>query len=208
MEPEKCPGCGAVLTLSRDRRNLVCDFCGNIYPVPDQGGMTLSKDAADAKIVSLYAEAEGYRQKGEHTSEIRVLTEALEIAPDNTATLVKLGRAYRVLKFHAKAVECYEKAIEIDPQCGTAYCNLGAIYLLSGDNQKAAAYYEKGLGLVDRANTSDYAVVLANYAMVVGRMGDKRKAASLLAEAEKLGYKNGKIIRKDLKLSTFHRLFN
>lgn len=207
VDIEKCPGCGAILVLSKDRRNMICEYCGSTYPVKNINGALASKDAVDAKIVSLYAEAEEYRQKEDYGLELNALASALELSPDNARTLVKLGRAYRTMNFFAKAEECYERAIEVDPQYGAAYCNLGAICLLSGENQKAVEYYEKGIELVDKRNASDYSTSLANYALAIGRSGDKRKAAALLDKAEGLGYRNGKAIRKELKISIFSRLF-
>lgn len=205
MNMEKCPGCGAVLSLSRDRRSLVCDFCGNTYPV--DGGESPSKDASDAKVIELLAQAQKLHDKADYTSEVKILTGALELDPDNAMTLNKLGRVYRVLGFNEKALDCYRRALEIDPNFGIVYGNMGAVYIQMCDYQKAVSCYEAGIDRVNKSDRSDYGVFLANYALAVGHCGDKRRAAELLSEAERLGYANGKAIRKQLKLSVFDKLF-
>ncbi len=53
----------------------------------------------------------------------------------------------------------------------------------------------------------DYPAALANYALAIGKVGDKKKAEQLLKEAESKGYKNAAVVRKQLGITFFNKLF-
>lgn len=201
----KCECCGSSQLQKHGGNAMVCSFCGSIYRM-DENEMVTSQELTDAKIISLYLDAEKCRQAKRYGDEIQILTKALELDQERAVSWVKLGRAYRVCNFHDKALECYERAIEIDPQNAQTYTNIGAVFLVQQKYQEAAEYYEKGISLISELDV-DYPVVLANYAIVVAKNGDKRKAAKLMKQAEKRGYPNGPAARKMAGLSGLRKLF-
>ena len=180
----------------REMAGISKQGCNGAPCVPNTDHRTgADKTLTDAKIIQYYLEAEKFQAKNDFANELKVLTGALELDPNNPDTLVKLGRCYRNLHLHAEAIKMYQKAIEIDEGTGTAYTNLGTIAILNKNWTEAAAYYKKGLPYIDK-NTSDYWTAYANYAIAVAQMGDKATAKKMITEAEAHGYKNGDGCRK------------
>lgn len=191
--------------------SLICSFCGSTYTL-DENEKIVSQCVTDAKVFALYLQAEKFRQANNVFDEIQVLTQAIEADERKAVTWVKLGRAYRAGNAFDKAIECYNKAIELDPGYAVSYSNIGAIYLIKGEYASAKSYYEKALSLfskddMDSPITTDYPTTLANYAVAVAKLGDKKKAAKLINEAEKRGYENAANARKISGLSAFSKFF-
>lgn len=176
----------------------------------DECGDLADKEIRDARLLSLLTDAEKYRQQRAYGIEAQLLAHALKLKPDDPMIWNKLGRAHRAAGFLDKALECYEKALEMNREDPWAFGNIGAVYIAKEDFAKACDFYAKAVQLAElnqQQNDQDYAVILANYAFALGKNGDKRQAAKLLKEAEKLGYTGGAAVRKQLKLSIFDRLF-
>lgn len=187
-----CDACGAN-QLVRRRGYYECEFCGSRYLI-DEDEQVTGRLITDSQLVQKYFDAAKCMRSGDHTGELRILTEALALDQDNTTTLVKLGRCYRTLGFSDKALEIYQQALEIDPECGLAYTNTGTILLLRQDWHGGAAQYEKGLPLIDKT-TNDYWTAYANYAVAVAKLGDPARAEAMVREAEQHGYANGAKVR-------------
>lgn len=202
MQILKCQACGSS-DLVAEEGVLVCSFCGRKYAREDEERV-LSGPEAEALALSYIAKADEYRRQKKTPLEIQALLSALQMDGKMPAVWVRLGRTYRELGAYEKALSCYEKALALNPSNGVAYANMGAVYLVQGRLQTACEYYEKGLPLI-APNDTDYATVLGNYALAVGQLGDKKKAARLLKEAERLGYQSADIVRKKLGLSFFSR---
>lgn len=205
MKLVKCECCGSNQLQKHGGNAMVCSFCGSIYQMDENEKIT-SQELADAKIISLYLDAEKCRQAKRYGDEIQVLIKALELDEERAVSWVKLGRAYRVCNFHDKALECYRRAEIIEPQNAQTYTNMGAVYLVQQRYQEAAEYYEKGLSLISELDV-DYPVVLANYAIVVAKNGNKKKAAKLMNEAERKGYANSAAARKMAGLGVLSKIF-
>ena len=200
MKLIKCECCGGNSLRKYDGNGLICDFCGSVYRL-DKDEEIISKEVVDAKLMSVFLDAERCRVAEKYSDALQHYLKAVEIDEHNVTVWVKLGRAYRECGLHDKALECYNKAISLDPNFPTAYSNIGAIFLFKKDYQRALEYYEKGMELISEDDT-DYPTVLANYAMALAFTGDKNRASSLMNEAEKRGYKNGAAARKMAGLST------
>ncbi|MCH5196547.1 MAG: tetratricopeptide repeat protein [Oscillospiraceae bacterium] len=205
MKLIKCECCGGNSLRKYDGNGLICDFCGSIYRL-DENEEIISKEVVDAKLMSLFIDAEKCREAEKYLDALQIYIKALELDEHNAVVRVKLGRAYRECGSHDKALECYNKAISIDPNFPTAYSNIGAILLFRKDYQGALEYYEKSMELISEDDT-DYPTVLANYAMTLAFTGDKKQAAVLLDKAEKKGYKNGAAARKIAGISFWSKLF-
>ena len=158
------------------------------------------------EIIRLHMEAEKWRNHGETGEEIRTLEKALELDPCDSATLVKLGRAYRTAGHPDRALQYYEKAVKYNPSYAQAWQNMGTVFYLQGDYTRARDYYEKAIPLY-KTRDSDYAVLLANYGAALVQCGDKKNGAAKIDEAEKLGYPNAKTLRKQLGLNWLSKIF-
>lgn len=202
MQILKCQACGSS-DLVAEQGALVCAFCGRKYTREDSEQI-LSGPEAEALAFSYIAKADEHRRQGHTSMEIQSLLNALQTNGNMPDIWVRLGRAYRGLGAHEKALSCYDKALSLNPANGVAYANIGAVYLVRGQLQTACEYYEKGLPLIS-PNDVDYATTLGNYALAVGQLGDKKKAAKLLKEAERLGYQNADTIRKKLGISFLNK---
>lgn len=202
MQILKCQACGSS-DLVAEQGALVCSFCGRKY-TREESERILSGPEAEALAFSYIAKSGEYRQQGQTSLEIQALLSALQVNGNMPDIWVRLGRAYRSLGAHEKALSCYEKALSLNPSDGVAYGNIGAVYLVRGQFQTACEYYEKGLSLIS-PNDVNYAATLGNYALAVGQGGDKKKAAKLLKEAERLGYQSADAVRKKLGLSFLNK---
>lgn len=201
----KCEACGG--ELKRYDGFYECEYCGSKYLL-DATDNVVDKKLTEANIISMLQKSIKHHEKMEYAEELELLIEVVEADENNSSALVKLGRCYRCLNFFDKAIEFYNKAIKVNPLEGTAYTNTGTIHLLRQDYADAAECYEKGLPLIDKAEF-DYWVAYANYAVVVAKLGNPKKAESMIQEAEARGYKNGPEIRKMAgieKKSFFSRL--
>lgn len=168
------------------------------------------QEMLDTKIMDLLMDAERCRKQQDYGTEARMLAFALKLKPDDTMIWNKLGRAYRAAGFLDKAVSCYEKVLSLNRDDPWAYANLGGVHLVQENYAAACEFYARAVQLLernDKLKDRDYPTILANYALALGKNGDKRQAAKLLKEAEKRGYNNCAYIRKQLKLSLFDKLF-
>ena len=89
--------------------------------------------------------------------------------------------------------------MELEPQ-NALYVSNCAIALMSGDNaREALGMFEKALPMLRQENSPNYATVLANYALALGKCGYSDNAVRCLREAEQMGYPNVAIIRTELE---------
>lgn len=193
MEQIICKSCGGN-SFKKSGNIRECEFCGSTYTI-ESDNTVVDETLTDAKLVQYYLEASKYQNNNDFSGELKVLTQALELNPNNPLTLVKVGRCYRNLNLHNEAIKMYKRAIAIDPKTGTAYTNIGTICLLNQNWSEASTYYQKGLPLIDKGE-NDYWVGYANYAIAIAKLGDPKKAEQMIAEAESHGYKNGDGCRK------------
>ena len=187
-----CDGCGGRSFIKKGD-SYECEYCGSSYIIENDENV-VSKTLTDAQIIEYYLEATKYMLANNYSEEFKALSKALDLAPNNALTLVKLGRCYRNLGLQDKAIEAYQKALEIDPSLGTAYTNLGTIYILNQKWSEAATQYQMGLPLIDQKE-DDYWTAYANYAIAVAKLGDTARANNMIKEAEQHGYKNGNTCR-------------
>ena len=84
-----------------------------------------------------------YRSRGEAGNAIAAFGKALEILPDDPATLQNLGFAYQDAGDMNSAFSAFTKAVEVDPYNAMAYINLGLAYAKKGDGINAKIAYQK-----------------------------------------------------------------
>lgn len=195
-----CPTCGSKEFVRESIGVMVCRYCHNRYDEKTLNGVVLTREEIDAQVAALLLRSEKYRSRGNYEEEIRVLSEASAIAPDSGSVWIKLGRAYRMQGMNPRALECYEKARELEPDNGVAYTNTGAVYCAAGDYETARRWYEQGLSMMGLLDP-DYPSALGNYALALGMLGQKRKAAGYLKMAKRRGHEKADSIKKLLGIS-------
>ena len=203
-----CTNCGAPLA-----GRAFCAACGTpaekdprvVYP-PSSSAPAPSGTGADPRLQQLFLDAAGCDSRGDFAGALRILQSGLQIAPDDPALLVKLGRAYRRTGQSQLALETYGRAAAVNPNDPTIYSNMGAVYLSGGLYADARPLYERAVRMVEAAPASvtanDRSVILANYAFCIGKLGDLAGAANYLAQAERSGYSRENVasIRQQLGL--------
>ena len=140
---------------------------------------------------------QGYAEKKDYRNELRTLAKAMEIAPENNTVLLRLGRAYWRAGLPEKALEYYHIAEELYPEDPIVYANIGSAYLKLGHNEKAKEQYEKAIFMIEAdpmsACADDIAITYGNYALCVGRLGDRTAAKKYLSIAKEKGYSKDSI---------------
>ena len=72
---------------------------------------------------------------------------ALEIEPDNLASLRGLAGAFGKLARHDEAIACFERAVATRPDDPRAHVGLGDVMRARARNVDAVAHYERALSL-------------------------------------------------------------
>lgn len=189
--PTVCASCGSN-RLKRVRKGVyICEHCGNKFYVDEQSRIE-SEEEIDARILTVFAEADGYIKKKEYKSALQALAKGLEIDPDNGTLMIKLGMVCRNLGYAQEALEYYQKAETLVPDDPTIYVNEGTLYMDRGRPDKARPLYEKGLAMMEEdpmcATITDVATTYACYAMCIGKLGDTAGAKKYLTMAKERGY--------------------
>lgn len=187
----RCTSCGSV-NLKRIRTGEYrCEHCGTVFRTEEQKPVK-DKEAQDAKVAVLLSEAQTYAGKGDYRNEIQTLAKAMELAPEDNTVLLRLGRAYWRLGSHEKAMEYYRIAEELYPGDPIVYVNIGSAFLKLGHYAEAKEQYEKGIEIIEAdpmsACADDIAVTYGNYALCIGKLGDKKGAKKYLSIAKEKGY--------------------
>jgi len=86
-----------------------------------------------------------YRGKGELENSVVTYKKALEVLPDDAATLVNLGITYSHKADIEQAVACYQKALEFKPHDAIAWVNLGIAYQKRGELSSEVFAYKKAI---------------------------------------------------------------
>lgn len=191
LRPMRCTTCGSSTIRRIGTGKYRCEHCGTIFY---RDGQEPGEDAyaQDAQVAALLSEAQEYGEKKDYRNEIKILAKAMELAPEDNNVLLRLGRAYWRNNLPEKALGYYRIAEELYPDDPIVYSNIGAACLKLGHNAEAKAQYEKGIDLIESnpmsASGYDIAVTYGNYALCLGRMGDRKAAKKYLSIAKEKGY--------------------
>jgi tetratricopeptide (TPR) repeat protein len=102
--------------------------------------------------------------------------------PQDAEIPYDLGRIYYQIGRHADAAAAFRQSITLDPRGYKAWDNLGLATEALGDVAQAQQHYLKALALVHKDHPR-YDVVYANFAELLIKQGDYRRAFDLAAEA-------------------------
>ena len=110
------------------------------------------------------------------------LKQAASRTPLDAEIPYDLGRIYYQIGRHADAAAAFRQATTLDPRAYKAWDNLGLAIEALGDVAEAQQHYLKALALVHKDHPG-YDVVYANFADLLIKQGDYRRAFDLAAEA-------------------------
>ncbi len=202
----KCTSCGSNHLKKLRTGQYLCEHCGTSFFTKEPGDW---EEESDARLVSLLDKAESYAEKGELQSEHNSLATAYSVAPENADVLLRYGRSYIKLGFPQKAMEYFRKAEVLYPDDPIVYVNIGTALLKEGHYAEAKQQYEKGLSIIEEdpasASLGDIAVTYGNYALCVGKLGDRKTARKYLSIAKEKGYRSASIdwICRELHIPRF-----
>ena len=204
----RCTSCGSTNLKKIRTGEYRCEHCGTVFctdgQIPGE-----DREAQDANVAVLLSEAQAYADKGDYQNELRILAKAMELAPEDNTVLLRLGRAYWRLGSHEKAMEYYRIAEELYPGDPIVYVNIGSSFLKLGHYAEAKVQYETGIAIIEAdpmsACADDIAVTYGNYALCIGKLGDRKGAKKYLSIAKEKGYdqKSFDIVCKELHLNRF-----
>lgn len=112
----------------------------------------------------------------------RVLQAAAARAPKDAEIPYDLGRIYYQQQRHQEAQRAFQQAIAIDARAYRAWDNLGLTLEALGHVSEAVRHYAQAMAIA-HADAPSYDVVYANYADLLIREGQYRKAFDAAAEA-------------------------
>ena len=204
----RCTYCGSSNVIKIPTGQYRCEHCGTKFFTEGQKSGE-EEEARDADVAVLVSEAQAYADKKDYSSELRTLAKAMKLDPENNTVLLRLGRAYWRLNLPEKALEYYRIAEELYPDDPIVYSSIGAAYIKLGHYSEAKVQYEKGMSIIESnpmsACAEDIAITYGNYALCLGKLGDKDGAKEYLTLAKEKGYSKDSInsVCKQLHLNRF-----
>ena len=204
----RCSYCGSSNVIKTRAGEYRCEHCGTKFFTEEKKSEE-ENQKRDAEVAVLISEAQAYADKKNYQRELRTLAKAMEIDPENNTVLLRLGRAYWRLGLPEKAIEYYRIAEELYPDDPIVYTNIGAAYIRLGHYAEAKVQYEKGMSIIESnpmsACADDIAITYGNYALCLGKLGDKDGAKEYLTLAKEKGYSKDSInsVCKQVHLNRF-----
>ena len=185
-----CASCGSGDLKRTGRGKYRCEHCGSRFFVEEPED-AVSTEEDKAKLLALFAEAQEHAGRGDYQAELAVLSKGLKLVPEDATLLLKLGRASMRLGLVQEAMEYYRKAEEVNPGDPIVYVNRGVVYMKQDMAAEARPLFEKALAMIKAdpmsASTADVAVTYSNYALCLGKLGDRAGAKEYLTAAKKKG---------------------
>ena len=129
----------------------------------------------EADLASMAMERQNYDEAIAHFKRVA------EINPNYNGVWLNIGLAYRRQEKYDEAVTYYQRAIEAQPNDIAVYAELGTLYMATEQLDKALEIVEQGL-----RHRPDSAQLHALLAAIYAENGDRRRAQSELAEAERI----------------------
>lgn len=150
------------------------------------GGSTTSPAAKRLYSVLAVASAERLREDGMKAEAFDVLQSGWNLAPQDPAILVSLGRLYQDGDMSEEAAQVFELALQRKPGDAEALSGLAGAASAQGDHAKARQAYR--VLLRDRPQDVEAYLTAAR---VEQAAGDRRAARRLLEQAQALGQSRG-----------------
>ncbi len=187
----KCTSCGSGDIKKVYNGKYRCEHCGSIL-YTDEKSTDEDQEAVAAQVAILVSEAAEFSKKKDYQNELRTLTKAINLAPEDCNVMLRLGRAYWRLGSLEKSMEYYRIVEDLYPNDPAVHCNIGANYFKSGHYAQAKEEYEKAIEIIVSdpmsACEEEVAIIYGNYAHCLGKLGDMKNAKKYLSVAKEKGY--------------------
>ena len=193
----KCDYCGSEMHLNGNM--YLCNDCFTTYIV--KNGEVVKKYVVPDEFAKEYKKYSNNFTSNNSEKKFNAAQKLLQIYSNCPALWNVLGVLYREKNQIEDALKCYEKALNLNPDYTQIIVNTAISYYKLNDLEKANQKMEIAYAKMD-ASAPNYEVMLGNYALIVGKMGDKEKATKLINEAEARGYKNGAFVRKEVGIGS------
>ena len=118
-----------------------------------------------------------YKGKGPHAQSLSSFKRALQLRPNDVATLVWLGDAYLVEGNADAAEPLFNQALTLEPTSAAAHFGAGRLALAKRDYVEAIAHLEKTLAIDPQATAANYQL-----GMAYRGQGDLSRANAQLAQ--------------------------
>lgn len=147
--------------------------------------MGLSGDVRQNQLFCIEWLIKLYEQIGTDEKLLWCYRKAVELAPDNSGSQIRLGHAYYVDGRLDNALYCFEQALRYDPNNGYALYSTAKIQMIRGEDDKALETLET-LKKTDESHPLVYEQLAIYYAM----HGDREKCMEAYQKAQFCGYKD------------------
>jgi len=102
-----------------------------------------------------------YQANGDPQTAVLHFQNALQIRPDDLATLVRVAQAYTDLNQTELAKPIFEKVLRLDKSCVPALVGLGKFALSGNDYKGAVELFQEALALDPKASSIEYQLAMA-----------------------------------------------
>lgn len=93
---------------------------------------------------------------GQNESAEQAYQRALQLAPNNPATLFNLGLLRQQVDQLEEAEQLYRQVLEVDPRSAWSYYQLGTVYATRGQEEKAIDHFARAFGLNTRLSLASH----------------------------------------------------
>lgn len=193
----KCDYCGSEMFLNENM--YICSDCLTTYII--KNGEVVKKYVVPDEFAKEYKKYGNVLSSNNSEQKFSVAHRLLQIYSNCPILWNTLGVLYREKNQIDDALKCYEKALNLNPGYTQSIVNIAISYYALNNLKMANQKMEIAYAMMD-TSAPNYAAMLGNYALILGKLGDKKKAAKLINEAEARGYKNGAVVRKEIGIGS------
>ncbi len=193
-----CEFCGTEIS-NETQHMFVCNGCLSTYIVDNENN-ALIKYLVNDKFKSIYDRVKSSLLSLPSPEKEKTIQQLLSAYHNVPALWNMLGVIYRSQNRLKEAGDCYSEALKINPKYGQLYLNRAI--LKYNQNDYIGALDDGNKAMVYMSSSDDnYATLLGNYALFVGKNGDLTHAEELLQKAYEKGYGNCDAIKKMLGIT-------
>jgi len=142
VEPDICPNCNAPLKAGAN----FCPKCGTKVNAQAKNVSTTKKKASSEDIArseELIGKGSELIDDEKYDEAIRVLTESINLNPDNGLSFYWRGLAYLWVEEYDKAINDFTESIRLEPSYKVTYKHRGRAYYFKGEYEKARSDFNE-----------------------------------------------------------------
>lgn len=159
---------------------LACHSAGELGEAETLYRSILEKDSEQPDALHLLGVIA--HQRGDYKEAARLISTAVQHAPDYAEAHLNLGNTLKALNHGAKAIDSFRRAVRLKPDFAEAYCNLGNALIDNGDLDEALAHCHKAILL--KPDLADAHNNLGNAYRLKGELKDALSAYQSAVSAD------------------------